>query len=136
MSNDIDAITRELDSGLKELKPLQRNLDGLRQTRRDEQRLAKLKTAKDKMDTTGRIGLEDLQVLMKSGALDLGKEKGRNEEEERKRKEEAEKKSREIEERNRKLAEELRRKKEEEKKMRRERLEKRRALEEEKRKKS
>jgi len=78
MSKEIDAISRELDNKFKELRPIQGKLDRLRLTRKEEQRLEKLKTAKDKMETTGKIGLEDLKVLLESKALKLqGGEQGK-----------------------------------------------------------
>ena len=75
LSRDIDVLSRELDDKYKELKPLLRKLDNLRLVRREQQQLEKLKVAKNKMETTGKIGLEDLKVLLESKALDLGKDK-------------------------------------------------------------
>jgi len=69
LSKEIDTLSKNIDNCFKELKPLQRKLDNLRISRREEQRLEKLKTAKDKMETTGKIGLEDLKVLLESKAL-------------------------------------------------------------------
>ena len=69
LSKEIDALSRTIDTCFKELRPLQRKLDNLRISRWEEQRLEKLKTAKDKMETTGKIGLEDLKVLLESKAL-------------------------------------------------------------------
>lgn len=69
LSKEIDALSKNIDNCFKESKPLQRKLDNLRISRWEEQRLEKLKTAKDKMETTGKIGLEDLKVLLESKAL-------------------------------------------------------------------
>jgi len=136
MSREIDAISKEIDIHFKKLKPKHNELNRLRLRRREEQQLAKLKAAKEKMDALGRIGLEDLKVLLNAGAITVGKEKKVDVEEERKRREEEqERKRRENEERNRRLAEEKRRRKEEEKRKRQERMEKRKREEEERRKK-
>jgi uncharacterized coiled-coil DUF342 family protein len=76
ISKEIDDISRKVDGGFKKLRPLERNLDSIRLTRRDQQRLEQLKVAKQKMATTGKIGLEDLKILMESKALDLSGGKG------------------------------------------------------------
>jgi len=72
MSGKIDELSKEIDERFKELKPLQKKLQRTRLTRREEQRLEQLKVAKKKMETSGKIDLNDLRVLLESKALDLG----------------------------------------------------------------
>jgi len=76
MSRQIDTLSQEIDLKFKKIKPMQRKLDNVRITRREEQRLEQLKTAKQKMETSGKIDLHDLRVLMESKALDLGPSTG------------------------------------------------------------
>ena len=76
-SAEIDAISKDIEKGFEELKPLEKELDSIRFTRRKQQELEKLRAAKEKMNTTGKIGLEDLRVLLESNALPLNN-KGNN----------------------------------------------------------
>ena len=71
MSKQIDDLSQEIDEKFSRIKPMQRKLDNARLTRREEQRLEQLKTAKHKMETSGKIDLNDLRVLLEMKALDL-----------------------------------------------------------------
>ncbi len=71
LSREIDSLSRNSDAKFRELRPLENSLNNLRMTRWEQQRLDKLKTAKKKMETTGKLGLEDLRVLVESRALNL-----------------------------------------------------------------
>jgi uncharacterized coiled-coil DUF342 family protein len=71
ISKTIDDLSREIDEHFKDIKPIRNKLDRARITRREEQQLEQLKVAKNKMETSGKIDLNDLRVLMESRALDL-----------------------------------------------------------------
>jgi len=71
-SRQIDVLSKDIDHQIKEIKPMQKNLDRVRITRREEQRLEQLKTAKQKMDTSGKIDLNDLRVLLETKSIDVG----------------------------------------------------------------
>ena len=79
LSSQIDEISEKIDNKFKELKPLQKKLENIRLTRRKQQELEKLKAAKEKMRTTGRIGLDDLRILLESNALPIEKRETKRE---------------------------------------------------------
>lgn len=80
VQNEINRCKEDADSQRNEIFPLTKKLEKLKITRWEEQKLEKLKEAKTKMKSTGKIDLEDLRVLMESGALKFDKKKKSNQE--------------------------------------------------------
>lgn len=78
MQKEIDKCKDNIDSLSQDQVPMSKKLNKLKINRWEEQNFEKLKQAKSKMESTGKIDLQDLRVLMESGSLKFKKKKKNN----------------------------------------------------------
>jgi phosphoserine phosphatase len=73
LSLKIDASKLALDKIQQKIKREKDKLGNIKKRQREEEKKAKLETAKTKMKTSGKMGMDDLRLLLESGELKLDK---------------------------------------------------------------
>ena len=73
LSLKIDASKLALDKIQQKIKREKDKLGNIKKHQREQEKKAKLKTAKEKMASSGKMGMEDLRLLLESGELKLDK---------------------------------------------------------------